>query len=302
MWNEMKGEIRQSKRYRLTTVICFILLSLFFLPWNTRIEVPAILRASNMTAIHSVSPGMVTEVFVKEGDEVNVGQPILALESPSLEDEITKTERQYAVTKLRSQRRASNIDDLANMQVVLEQLQELQSRLDGLYEQKDDLTVRAPIDGKIVDLQKDLHPGRWINEKLRVAHVVGLDQMMLQGVIEGKNLSQVGVDQDAIFIPDEPELDTIEARVVEIDNANMQVLDILYFASIYGGEVAVREDKDKRLVPEKSIYRIRFMPLHIDEYIPRVVRGEIHIDGKPRSFAFRTYDLIASVLIRESGF
>ena len=302
VWNEMKDEIRQSNRYRLTTLICFILLSLFFLPWNTRIEVPAILRASNMTAIHSVSPGMVAEVFVNEGDEVSAGQPILVLGSPSLEDEITKTERQYAVTKLRSQRRASNIDDLANMQVVLEQLQELQSRLNGLYEQKDELTVRAPIDGKIVDLQNDLHPGRWINEKLRLAHVVGLDQLMLQGVIEGKELSQVGVDQDAIFIPDEPELDTIKARVIEIDNANMQVLDILYFASIYGGEVAVRKDKDKRLVPENSIYRIRFMPLHIDEYIPRVVRGEIHIDGKPRSFAFRTYDLIASVLIRESGF
>ena len=151
-------------------------------------------------------------------------------------------------------------------------------------------------------MENNLHPGRWINTKLRIAHVVQLDDFILQGVIAGKNLAQVKVDQKATFIPDEPELDTVEAKVVEIEDANIQVMDTLYFASIYGGEVAVREDKEKGLVPEESLYRIKFQPVNLQETIPRVVRGEMHIKGEPRSFAFRIYDLVATVLIRESGF
>jgi len=52
----------------------------------------------------------------------------------------------------------------------------------------------------------------------------------------------------------------------------------------------------------ESLYQIKFAPINLQKIILRVVRGEVHIKGEPRSFAFRTYDLIATVLIRESGF
>ncbi len=302
MWREMKHHILETKRYRLMTVFGFVVLSLFFIPWNTRISIPAILQATNKISIHSLSPGVITDVFVKEGDEVSARQPLIAIDSHSLEDEIARTLRQYEVTELRSQRRASNPDDLANMQVVLKELQELRSRLSGLYEVRDELIIRAPISGKLVDMQDNLHPGRWINSSLRLAHVVRLDSFMVQGVIEGQKLDQVKINQEAVFIPNEPELEIVEARVAEIEDANIQVLDSLYFASTYGGDVAVREDDEKQLVPEKSIYRIRLELKGIKQTIPRVVKGEVHIVGEPRSFAFRTYDLIATVLIRELGF
>jgi len=302
MWKEMKQQIVASQRYRLVTVLGFIMLSLFFIPWNTRISIPAILQATNKATIHSLSPGIIKDVLVKEGDEVAAGQAILVLESPSLDDEFARTLRQYEVTELRSQRRASNLDDLANMRVVFQELQELRSRLNGLYEMQDKLTVRAPISGKLVDMENNLHTGRWINSKLRLAHIAQLDSFSIMGVIEGKKLAQVKLNQEAVFIPNEPELDVVEARVIEIENANIQVLDSLYFASIYGGDVAVREDDEKQLVPEESIYKIKFEPQQIEQIIPRVVKGEVHIRGEPRSFAFRTYDLIATVLIRESSF
>ncbi|MBT7952623.1 MAG: biotin/lipoyl-binding protein [Gammaproteobacteria bacterium] len=302
VWKDLKIQIKESSRYRHTTVLCFILLSLFFIPWNTRISTPAILQATNKITVHSISSGVISEVFVKHGDDVKAGQPLLTLDSPSLRNDIARTQRQYDVTELRSQRRASNLDDMANMQVVFEQLQELRSRLNGLNEMKEELTIRAPIDGTIVDMQSNLHSGRWINTKLRLIDIAQLDSVVLDGVIEGKKLSQVQVNQSAVFIPNEPELDVLDARVMEIEDANIQIMDTLYFASTYGGDIAVREDKEKGLVPEESLYRIRFETLDVKYIVPRVVKGKMHIKGEPRSFAFRTYDLIATVLIRESGF
>ena len=184
---------------------------------------------------------------------------------------------------------------------MLEQLQELQSRMNGLYEMREELIVRAPIDGSIVDLDDKLHSGRWINAELQIAQVAHLGEFSLNGVIEGRKLSQVKLDQEAIFIPDEPEIDTIRATVKEIEDANIQVMDSLYLASTYGGPIAVREDEDG-LVPEDSLYRVKFEMLDEEVAIPRVVRGKMHIVGEPKSFAFRTYDLIATVLVRESGF
>ncbi len=302
MWKEMKLLIKESQRHRIVTVLGFIALSLFFIPWNTRITTPAIMHAANKAQIHSLSPGVIKEVLIKEGEAVLAGQTLLVLDSPALEDEISRTQGKYELTKLRSQRRASNLDDLANMQVVLQELQELNSELKGLYELRDELTIRAPIAGKLVDIEDNLHPGRWINSKLKLGQIVQLESITVQGVIEGKNLAQVRVSQPAVFIPNELELDVVEATVSEIENANMQVLDSMYFASTYGGDIAVREDDQKQLVPESSIYKIKFKPAKIDQAITRVVKGEVHIKGDPRSFAFRTYDLIATVLIRETGF
>jgi multidrug efflux pump subunit AcrA (membrane-fusion protein) len=90
-------------------------LSLFFIPWNLRITIHAILQAT----IYSVSPGVIKEVYARSGDKVRQGQSILILDLPGLDDEIARTLRKYDVTELRSKRRASNDGDLANMQVVL---------------------------------------------------------------------------------------------------------------------------------------------------------------------------------------
>ncbi|NKB36758.1 MAG: biotin/lipoyl-binding protein [Gammaproteobacteria bacterium] len=302
MWREMKLQIRESQRYRLVTVLGFIILSLFFIPWNTRITTPAIMHAESKAVIHSLSPGVIKKVLVHEGEMVEKEQALLVLDSPSLEDEIARTLRQQELAELRSQRRASNLADLANMQVTLQQLQELDSRLNGLYKLREELTVRAPITGTLVDTEDNLHPGRWINSSMRIGQIAQLDTVTVQGVIEGRKLDQVGIDQTAVFIPNEPELDIVDTKVVQIEDANMQTIESLYFASTYGGEIAVRENDDKELVPETSIYKIRFKPDGIDKVIPRVVKGIIHIQGEPRSFAFRTYDLVATVLIRETGF
>ena len=302
MWKELKPRIKESGRYRYTTVLGFVFLSLFFIPWHSRISSPAIMKAENEARVHSLTPGVIREVYVKEGENVTAGQAMFVLSSPSLEDEIVRTRQELEVTQLRSRRRASNIDDLSNMQVVIQQLQELESRLKGLYELRDQLTIRAPITGSLVDVQGNLHPGRWINPDLELAHIAKLDNFLISGLINSQTLGQVELAQTAVFIPDELELDTIDARVIEIEDANVQVLESPYLASTYGGDIPVREGDNKSLVPEKSVYRITMKPIDNDGIVPRVVRGKVHIHGEARSFAFRTYDLIATVLIRELGF
>ena len=302
IWWELRERIRRSKRLPLIAVILLVGLFLFLVPMRTRIDIPAILQASNRAAIHALAPGKVLTIEMKEKQHVEQGDILLTLESPQLEKEINKTLKEISLVELKTKRRVASPEDLANTQVLLQQLQELNSKLSGLYNLREKQTIRAPFSGIIVDIARNLHEGRWVNETLTLATVIQPEKSEIVGIIDGNNLDRIAVNQTAVFYPDEAELDEIEAGVAEIVETNVSNLESPYFASIYGGEVAVREDQKQKLVPEESSYRVRLLPLEFVPIRDKVVRGEVYIYGKPSSFAGRVYSLVASVLIRESGF
>jgi putative peptide zinc metalloprotease protein len=57
--------------------------------------------------------------------------------------------------------------------VLAESLRSKLAELDGVALRNNNASsLRAPIDGVVVDQADSLYPGRWINEKLAVAYVV----------------------------------------------------------------------------------------------------------------------------------
>lgn len=153
----------------------------------------------------------------------------------------------------------------------------------------------------ITDVAEALHRGRWINQKLALAFVVDPASAELSGLVSETELTRLKVNQPARFLPDDPKRRPVDARLVEIGETGVNRFEMPYLASVYGGTIAVRRDAKGELVPESSVYHIRLAVLNP---IPpdRVVRGVVNVAGEPRSFAKRMYGLVASVLIRESGF
>ena len=91
--------------------------------------------------------------------------------------------------------------------------------------------------------------------------------------------------------------------VREIEFANLHSLDMPSIASIYGGKVPVQMNDKGALVPDKSVYRIRFNVSAVENVkADQILRGVVHIQGDAESFLVRAYKLVASVFIRESGF
>ena len=302
VWWQMREKIQHSERLPFVIAILAFILFVFFVPMRTRIDIPAVLQASNRAAIHALAPGKISSVRVQEKQRVEKDDILITLESPQLDKEINKTLKEISLVELKTRRRVASPEDLANTQVLLQEMQELESKLSGLYTLRDKQTIRAPMSGVVVDVAKNLHVGRWVNKKLTLAMIIQPEESELIGIVDGNNLDRIAINQSAVFYPDEAEVDEIEAGVVEIEETNITNLDSFYFASSYGGEVAVREDQKQKLVPEESAYWVRLIP---DTTVPirdKVVRGVVYIYGKPSSFARRAYNLVASVLVRESGF
>ena len=303
VWWGRRNSILRTQRSYLTVCISVVLLLVFFIPWNSRITFPAILGPIEKTTIYAPAPGRIGSVEVVNGAELQAGDIIIVLDSPGIDNDILRTEIEIEALDLRLQRIAANAEDLFDVHILHQQLKEQESKLTGLVELKERLVIRSTISGTIVEIADSLHPGRWINETLPIAFIVQKDALLVEGMVYANDLARLEISQDALFIPDDVTRDSISVEVSELEYSNITNLDVPYFASTFGGEIAVRQDARNHLVPETSVYRIKLLINDKKKQTPnQVVRGIVHVEGEPKSFANRVYETVAAVLIRGSGF
>jgi len=302
-WWDMRSKIIKTSRFYLTATIFACLIILFIYPWNSTIEIPAVYKSEQKATLFSHAPGYIDSSFLIAGQNVEKDEILLTLNSPNIEHEIETTLREIDILKLQAKRIAASAEELSNIQIIIQQLQEAKSKLNGLNEKKNELTIRAPISGVVYDMQESLHHGRWINEKLPIATIIVSEKPTIEGVVSEEGLARIHLQSSAKFIPENPQLNSIWAFVQEIEQANLQALDIPVLASVFGGKVPVQYDDSSQLVPDKSVYRVRFTISSVeDTTVEQVIRGVVHIEGETQSFINRAYKLVASVLLKESGF
>ncbi len=303
VWWQIRDRILASGRTYISLMLVAGLIALLLVPWQNRIRIPAILEATEQASIYAPTPGYVESVLVRENTKVKEGDPLIILSSPSLDDELRRTRIRIDMMELRARRQAASDVELQNLNVILRQLDELNSRVDGLHELREQLTIRAPFAGRVTEVSEELHEGRWINEKLQLAHIIQEDELALEGLISERYLTRISLQQQAVFYPDEPERPVMRAVVSEIDDANLAYIERPYFISAYGGGIAAKQDDRGRYVADSGVYRVRFSLM--DEAGPdiaRIVRGVAHIEGYRRSLFSHMKERVIAVLIRESGF
>jgi putative peptide zinc metalloprotease protein len=163
------------------------------------------------------------------------------------------------------------------------------------------LHLTAPIAGLVTDRAEALHVGQWINKELPLAYVVDPQGEELHALVEETKVKYLQVGQSARFIPDDAERPSLAARVEEIRDSDESSFTVPYLFSVYGGDVPVREDANRRLKPETSVYRVT---LRLVESPPRwnqAVRGTVLVKGPRISLAQRVWKQSARIFIRESG-
>ena len=91
-------------------------------------------RAKESAAITLTQSGVVQQLYVNAGDVVTAGQPLYTIFSQAAQDEVASRQ--------------------ADLQKAQEALADLQREMSDLYKQQNNLTVRAPFAGKIVEVSK----------------------------------------------------------------------------------------------------------------------------------------------------
>lgn len=163
------------------------------------------LRAVSKTDVAAREPGAVESVLVDEGASVKKGDPLAQLDTrriklqlaeasaalasaKSLSDqrqaELGRAETDYAMKKGLVVKKGVSESDLLDAEKTLKAaksqreaaeagIREAESRLELLQVKLDDLTVRAPLTGVIVD--RRVEPGEWVGDGAVVASMVTVD-------------------------------------------------------------------------------------------------------------------------------
>ncbi|MBL1142654.1 MAG: peptidase M50 [Proteobacteria bacterium] len=302
-WWEMRGMIIKKPRFYITAIFFMFIIAVFIYPWNSSIVIPAVYETKEKTTLYVTSPGFIENNLMERGLKVEKGDILMKLNSPELEYEIKTTLMEIDILKLQAKRIAASADELSNIQVLVQQLQESRSKLDGLYEKQNQFIIKSPIDGVIFDMEESLHEGRWINPTLALATIVQPEYPYIIGLAPETDLSRIKKQVSAKFIPDNPQLDSIWSYVEDVEFANLKTLDLPVLASVYGGKIPAQFDNNGELIPDKSIYRVRLKVSPVEKVnVENEMRGVVHIQGEAESFIKRMYKIVVSVFIRESGF
>jgi putative peptide zinc metalloprotease protein len=301
VWWTLRGAIREQRRVWIWAGMAVSLAALLFIPWSDRISLPAVLESMPHATIYAPMPGRIVELAVAEGGQVDMGDRLVTLESPVLEKDVALTRKRIEVEQLRTRRQFVDREELAKHQVTLEALKARLSQLEGLVQQQHNLFLTAPMAGVVTDRAEALHVGRWINRELPIAYVVDPAGEELHALAPETDVGYLRSGQPARFIPEGAERPSVNAQVVEIRAIDESSFTVPYLASLYGGQVAVRVDANRRLRPETSVYRVTMRLVEPPPRWNQAVRGTVLVEGPRISFAQRAWEQTARIFIRESG-
>lgn len=306
IWREMREWWRRRNhahppRLLLSATLALVLMAVLVLPWNAGVEVPALLEAQRVSAVHAPVPARVRALQVIDGQTVQAGEVLLELESPDLDSRLVIVRREIDVLQLQLRRQAGRSETVAEAAILEQNLAEALAEYRGLQARRERLQLRAPHAGTVRDLQADLRSGRWLPAQLPLLQVVETGTR-LRGYLAEKELWRLEAGAEGRFISDDPSRATIRVRLEQVDATGTPHLQLEALASDRQGPIAVRRDDRGRAEPLQAQYGVRLRALEERPAPPQPLRGVVHLHGQGESLLGAAWRRIAALGIRESGF
>ena len=302
VWLKRRDEIRRhfTKRpahYFLLAVICFL-----FIPFDVTVNTQGMLKPENSLNVFTHVPAQIVGVVPKVSTSLSAGQVLVQLESPELDHKIKIA--QARIDSLSKQVGSAGFlsETKAQQTILREQLANAEKALDGLLSERSRLIPIAPFDGKIVEIQQDIHPGDWVPRGQALLTFINENSWIVDCYVDESDLERISVGNWGRFVPDTPSLPSQSLKVISVDKDRSRVLADPPLASTAGGQILVRPLKES-FVPERAIYRVRLEAQGPMEKVSTGnLRGSVTILGWPQSIFGEFLRGAIGTMVREAGF
>ncbi len=306
-YNEAKMWIKllPFMRWNLATIrslsVLILLLSLGFMPWYSSITAPAYLKA-HYIPIYTPVAAQIKSIKVHNFDSVMSGQILIELTSPELNYEFKQLQQRY--NDLSWQRSTLGFAPELRKQalIVNSELLTQKQRLSDLQQQLKQLKITANESATVIDMNPDIRVGDWIATATPLLALIKFKQSIIIGYVAEDSLNRIKIGEAARFYPEKGYFAPISAKVIHIEPLAIRNVETLYPASLFGGDLAVRQSKTEELIPVTSTYRIQLQLLEQPPLFQRVMRGNVVIQGEKTSFYQRVKRQLIQLFRRESGF
>ncbi len=300
-WLEHRQHMEWNRNTLTALSAVLIVIGILFIPWKSGIKAPGLLKIAAHTELFMPFPGKLNRILVAKGATVKGGQTLIQFSSSDLDSRLEQSKIKIDSLRWELSFHGQEKNLINRRLVALTELESAVSEYDSLMDEQKRLTVQAPFDGEIIEINDQLNIGEWIAKDEPLLTVGQFDTYQIEAFLAEDHLGQIKPGAEADFYPDQMDWPSIPCRIVRIDNAAALQLPPV-FSSRYNGSIAIRGNDKNALIPETSVYRILLQPRKIDGSIHRAIKGNVLIDGKAESIALSLWRQIAAVFIRESGF
>ena len=301
-WWMMRSEIKINKQSFRTISILIIGLMILFLPWKSSMKIPAIYVSEKYSKIYAPYPAKIKEVFIVKEQEVDLGQNLIELYSPELDEEINSIQRKIQLTKTKINRMSGTSGNMDEYLTYQQRFIALQSELSGLIKIREKLVIKAPNKGKVKDLAS-LSNNMWVSNLDQLLGIVHYGTGNVKAFIKEEQIDRFQENTPAVFIPNDGDHKKIHLISKKLDLSAVNNLPYISLASIHNGPIGIRNftSGEYQYRPETAHYVADFKLVNKSS-IKFELPGYVHVEGNRYSPFVRFFRNVFSVLVRESGF
>jgi putative peptide zinc metalloprotease protein len=303
VWKERRGEVTSRRRWALLGVLALLVLWLAF-PFSSRVSGYGWTHAEEQQLVHAPFAAQLVQVPTQR--QFKAGDVLFVLDSSMLS---IAQDRSQQLAQAREAQIAGLMglpDGEAQRQLLTSQKAFFEAEAKASVDELDRLTLRAPFDGELHDVDHGLAPGVWVKPREPLAMLIDPSRWVVDAYVAEQDLNRVRVGQAArIRLLAGPQT-WVDGRVDAIDISRTTILPSAMLDATHGGPIATVNDTahpgaEKSPVVRDALFRVRVAldaPLATRQSAPVRVR----IEGEKESVLASVFRRMASILVRESGF
>ncbi|KAB8041691.1 HlyD family efflux transporter periplasmic adaptor subunit [Janthinobacterium aquaticum] len=303
MCNELRAWWQLRSRWSGNAARSALVLSglvlLLAVPWRSDVVADGYWQAGKHSQLFPPMPARVEQVLVREGQQVRSGQPLFVLTAPAVSSQLVQLQSRIDGLVLRLNGAIDSPELYERSRVLEQELAAARAEYAAQSAEAGRLTVIAPHDGVVRDLDPGLYPGAWVSRSHVLGRVVDSSAALAQVYVHESDIGRVRPGALARLIERRHDGKAMEATVIGIDSTASRALPESMLSSVHGGPIAARAGRQGESLANEALYRVT---LRLDQGGTGSMAPVVaHIEGERSSMLWSAGRKAAGVLVRESG-
>jgi putative peptide zinc metalloprotease protein len=317
VWYNLRKQFTLNKNIIITGSVAFLVLLLLSLTLNTGIKLYATLNY-NHQFLFSPQDSAIQTPLPPSGTPVKGGQTIVVLKSLELDKDLLQAKAKYEKTKAELRRASLNLQYSDQTDPLMAALSQTTAEYNRLLNLQHELTIKAPFDAVIGDVDPSLKSGTTIMKNEWIADIINPNKLKVDAYVEESDLNQIKIGAKGYFYPLNLSEAAIPVTVTDIEPTNVTNLNPhfskeiklnkpfivdtpSYLASEFGGKIPVEVSEEGQYVPIDSYYRV-ILKTQKPIKLSNVKTGVVILTGSARSYIVQLFYKLKQVFIKESDF
>ncbi|CAN5523477.1 biotin/lipoyl-binding protein [soil metagenome] len=150
--------------------------------WPVSIYADGVVEPENREIVHASTPGFVNEIRAQPGQHLSKGDVILVCKDDELDTQIAQLKSRIEAAQIA--RLKASVVDQAQRSIIFQTIQTLEGQLKDKQRQKDELTIRAGIDGSLVAPKLHEMLGKYLQKGEELGQVATIERLEIRAILE----------------------------------------------------------------------------------------------------------------------